>query len=338
MLPPIHVPIARGTTANPTSPQLVLSLHIQPIALRARRNDHGVRLDRARVRTNPHRSLLRIDLHDRLRLEGRSELHRLGAHEADHRGTRDVEQPRVILHVDSLALELSSHGRGHHHGPQSGAGRVDGGAESGGSASDDGDAFGEFGLDPGVFELGVVVLLVLDLGVLLGVEALFDLGEELFFRGEVQIGRFGFASRFLLLLLLFVAAGTAVGGASLRDFLGLESLLRGGSVPVLLFETLDQVPRHAAHAELIGIVALDLIHAPLVNLRHVLLALRRVLLAVVLRQFLRRQQHVLELGLTDDILGKLSQLSLAGAAEFLHLLPAQEEFEGGETAHVIPRG
>jgi len=58
---------------------------------------------------------------------------------------------RTDLHDAALALELSSHGRSHYHGPRSGASRVYGGDESGGPAFDDSDGFRELRLDPGVF-------------------------------------------------------------------------------------------------------------------------------------------------------------------------------------------
>mmetsp|Transcript_29221 Transcript_29221/g.70482 ORF Transcript_29221/g.70482 Transcript_29221/m.70482 type:complete len:564 (-) Transcript_29221:179-1870(-) len=338
VLAAIHVPIARRAAAHASPPQLVLPGHVQPVALRSRGNDDRMSLNRRRVRPHPDGTARRVYPHDLLCLEQRAEFHGLRPHQRDYRGSGDVEQSGVILDVDALALQLSSHGRGDDHGPQSRPGGVDRRAQSRRPASDDGHPLRELGRGPGVLELGIVVLLVLHLGVALGILPLLDFGHELFLRGEVQVGLAGFAPRFLLLLVAAAAAlsSTSLGGVILR-LLRFESIRDLRPVSILLPEALDEIPRHPSHAKLVRIVALHLTDALIVNLRDVVLALARILLCVILHQILHGKERVLHLGLLNDALRELPELALSRAAEFVHLLPPQEELERGEAAHSVPR-
>mmetsp|Transcript_9646 Transcript_9646/g.20908 ORF Transcript_9646/g.20908 Transcript_9646/m.20908 type:complete len:247 (+) Transcript_9646:699-1439(+) len=200
VLPPVHVPVARGAAAHASPPELVLALDVEPVALGAGRHDHGVGFDGAGIGPHPERPGGGVDPDDRLGLEGGAEIDGLLSHQAHHRRTGDVEQSGIVLHVHPLSLQLSSHGRSHHHRLQPRPRGVDGGAEPRRAPAHDGDPLGPLGGDPRVFELGVVVVLLFHLGVAFGVLALFQFGEELLFRGEVEVGFGAFAA-----LLLFVA-------------------------------------------------------------------------------------------------------------------------------------
>mmetsp|Transcript_7789 Transcript_7789/g.17585 ORF Transcript_7789/g.17585 Transcript_7789/m.17585 type:complete len:442 (+) Transcript_7789:65-1390(+) len=194
MFPTIHVSITRGTTANATSPHFILSRHIQPIAFCPSSYNHHMRFNNARICHDLQRTTRRINSHHCLRLKRRSIFNGLLAHQRNNRGTSNIEQSRVILHIDSLALQLSSHGRGHHDWSQSGACSVNGSAQTGGSSANDCDAFGEWGWGPRMFEFGIVVVLFFDLGIELGIESFFNLGHELFLRCHVKIWLIGFST------------------------------------------------------------------------------------------------------------------------------------------------
>jgi len=64
------------------------------------------------------------------------------------------------------------------------------------SASDVGAVFQEGRLGPEVFEIGIVAVVLLDLGTLLSTETIFDLGKNLFICGLVQTWRSRFTLRF----------------------------------------------------------------------------------------------------------------------------------------------
>mmetsp|Transcript_32326 Transcript_32326/g.64028 ORF Transcript_32326/g.64028 Transcript_32326/m.64028 type:complete len:319 (-) Transcript_32326:406-1362(-) len=153
-------PVTRRTRTDAAAPHLVLPRHLEPPAVRPRRHHHRVRLHhRPRLRGDPQDPLAPfLDGRDGVCLEQGARIGRLFPHLGHEARTRVRCDPRVVLHVHALALELPADGGGDYERGEAGAGRVEGRGEAGGSAADDGDALGEVALGPGVCKFGLVVL------------------------------------------------------------------------------------------------------------------------------------------------------------------------------------
>mmetsp|Transcript_5521 Transcript_5521/g.12251 ORF Transcript_5521/g.12251 Transcript_5521/m.12251 type:complete len:206 (-) Transcript_5521:724-1341(-) len=174
MLPSIHVSIARSTTAHTTSSHLVLSLDVEPVTLCSSCYNHRMSLNHTGVGYDFQRTTAGINTNDSFCFKRSTKLNSLLSHQCYHRRTSNVEQSRVVLHIDSLPLQLSSHGWSHNHRLQSSTSSVNRSRQTCRTTANDGNSLRKRGGSPRMFKLSFVVVFFFDLGFTLCVETLLN--------------------------------------------------------------------------------------------------------------------------------------------------------------------
>mmetsp|Transcript_48994 Transcript_48994/g.59293 ORF Transcript_48994/g.59293 Transcript_48994/m.59293 type:complete len:398 (+) Transcript_48994:918-2111(+) len=327
MLPVVYGAVACGTTTDSASSHLPFTRDIQPITLRPGSNNNSMSLNNTRISNNPKRPLTRINRHNTLRLKCRPKRHRLIPHHRNHRRTRHIHHPRIILNIHTLALQLPSHGRRHDHWLQSRPRRVNGRRYPRGTAANDRHALGEVSRGPTVFELGVVVVFLFHGSVLFRFEAGFEFFEQFVFAREVQVGfvrgagcvGFGFLLR----------GGVALGMTIVVGEAGFE----GGRRFVLFGEAFGQFSRRLAQA-VAAFVAFEHVGAFFDDGVHVLAFFAHFL--VIFNKSVFCQYNIVPLRFRNDALRVLTQLPFPSTRKLILFLPVIKKYKRRDAADVIP--
>mmetsp|Transcript_110942 Transcript_110942/g.227061 ORF Transcript_110942/g.227061 Transcript_110942/m.227061 type:complete len:646 (+) Transcript_110942:696-2633(+) len=340
--------VAGGTRRNTATPQLEFPGDTEPLAVGSGGHDDGMGVDKARrVGKDLHGTRGSVDFGHQVFFEHGSELNRLGPHGSNDGRSSEIVQTGIVLHVDALALQLSSHARSNDQRGETGTGGVNRRCHAGRSATDHDDLFREGSGNPSagfVFQaVFFFAVLLLDLLVAFVVLSFFQFREQLFLGSQVEVrnGVVGFCLRFaaataaaagwrLLRLSLVVVCRRGrrrrflVG--RLRLGFGDEQLGGVGLFFVLFLQLVRQGVGDRSLAEFL--------FRPLafvVNRFDVRFGLARIDLAVKGYQVVELDLDVFLLGLPDGLIGELSERAFSDSSLlFLDFSATEIPLKGGQ--------